>query len=237
MEFKRFLHTFKRMIWLIILLGLLGGGIAAYMSGIINSNNKPMYVADTTIYTLAKAENNQTGIYYQDLTGIRQLANDYQDIIKSEKVTSLIEKEVKDLNLSQSEIKNMISVTAQEKSNIVVISGFSPKPGDAKIISDAAAKCFIETLSNLTDTNMVGVIDTAKEPVFPISDRNGKTLTFGNTDYSLNMILIGLAIGMLTAFAIIFAVDFFDTTIRTCDDIEHYTDISILGIVPNIDTK
>jgi capsular polysaccharide biosynthesis protein len=219
MELRRFINSIIRMLWLIILLGAIGGAIATYMT---NYNNVSMYYSETTIYTLNKVSSvsNENKINYQDILLSRQLINDYQDIIKSEKVITMAEKEITNLNISQDEIKNMLSIRSQDNSNIVVISALSYDPKVAVAVSKAVTKCFISTLNEMTKTNIVGVIDEAKDPAYPLPN-----------DYT-RPILLGVVFGIVIAVLIIYIVDFFDTTIRFHEDVEHYTKLSILGVIP-----
>lgn len=219
MELKRFIYSMIRMFWLILLMCAIGGGTAAY---IVDFTMVPMYSASTTVYTLNKSGsmNNQPRIDYQDIITSRQLSNDYQDIIKSEKVISMTQSEIRDLNISQLELKEMISVSSQDNSNIIVISAIADDPKIATRISKAVSKSFISTLIEMTEMQIVGVIDEAKEPTQPIPNINTKP------------IVLGIACGLGLAILIIYWVDFFDTTIRFPEDVETYTNLSVLGIIP-----
>lgn len=224
MELRRFIFSMVRMCWLIILMGAIGGGIAAYL---VDYKNMPVYSAETTVYTLNKASsiNNQSKIDYQDILISRNLINDYQDIMKSEKVITMTEKEIKDLNISQTELKEMISISSQNDSSIIVISAISTDPKVATLVSKAVTKCFISTLNEMTETNIIGVIDEAKEPTIPNSNENTKP------------IMLSVALGIVIAVLIIYAIDFFDTTIRYYEDVEKYTKISIIGVIPKYGIK
>ena len=224
MELKRFLHTFLRMFWLVILLGLLGGGIAAYMYGY---RTVPVYAADTKIFTLAKgsADKIQDKIDYQDIITNRQLSNDYQYIIKSKKVIEMSQGKLSDMKINQDQLKSMISVSSQDNSSIVVIRAVSINAEEARKVSQAVSSSFVSTLEELTKTDIVGIIDDPELPSSPVKPDNTKK------------ILTGLLIGIGTAVIIIYIVDFFDTRIRFAEDIEHFTKLPMLAVVPKYGMK
>lgn len=235
MELRRLLKSLSRLFWLMVLLGVIGIGVGFFIA---NSDKEVLYSADTTIYTLNKIKspiNGLGGINYQDILASRQLVNDYQQIIRSDKVITLVEKEVKDINLSVSDIKNMISISAQPNSSIVIISAYSKDPKVAKDVSTAVSKCFISTLNDLTDSNIVGIIDEAKVPNVPISS-DYSFLGFGRQREIMSMVLGG-SVGLILALILIIFIDSFDTTIRFYEDIEKYTDCRIIGIIPNHSIK
>ncbi len=224
MELRRFLYSIAKMCWLIILMGIIGGGTAVIL---FDYSTEPIYAAETTVYTLNKGSsvNNQGTIDYQNILISRQLINDYQDIIKSEKVIKMTENEIKNLDINQEELKKMISINSQDDSSIIVITATAGDPKIAVSVSKAVAKSFISTLIEMTETNIVGVIDEAKEPTKPIPNPDTK------------IIILAILFGMGAAIVIIYIVDFFNTTIRFYEDIEHYSKLPVLGVIPKFQIK
>lgn len=224
MELKRFLYTFLRMFWLIILLGSVGLGVTIYLYGY---GAVPVYTADTKIFTLAKgsADSSRNKIDYQDILTNRQLSNDYQDIIKSKKVIEMSQRQLSGMKIDPDRLKSMISVNSQDNSSIVVIRAVSADAGEAGRVSLAVSNSFISTLEELTKTDIVGVIDEPGLPSSPVQPDN------------LKQILMGLLIGIGTAIIIIYIADFFDTRIRFKEDIEHYTKLPMLAVIPKYNIK
>ena len=93
MEIKRFYYSILRMLWLVILLAGLGGGISAYLG---HYTSVPVYSAESTVYALKKsiAVDGKDSVNYQDVMLSRQLIQDYQEIITSEQVLILDRKSV-----------------------------------------------------------------------------------------------------------------------------------------------
>ncbi len=233
MELKRFIYSLARMFWLIILLGTLGAVGAEF---IFSSENVEMYSAETKVFTLNKESNlaNTPGsVNYQSILTSRQLASDYQDIVKSERVIAMIAKEINDPELTYTEIKNMIGMSSEQNSNIVVVHAFSQDPEKARKVSIIAAKCFVTALNELTNTNIIGIIDEPKDPILPIFDDSSLLGRLGDK----KPLVIGSFIGIVLSLLIIFVIDYFDTTIRFYEDIDHYTDTRVIGVIPKYSSK
>lgn len=222
MELKRFLGTFLRMSWLVILMGAVGVGVAEY-----GFRELPVYASDTKIFTLAKnsAGSTQGKIDYQDILTDRQLSNDYQYIVKSKKVIDAAQSQLKDLKITQEQLKNMISIGLQENSSIVVLRAVSENAEQARRVSQVVSNSFISTLEEMTKTDIVGIIDEPELPAAPIQNDNTKQM------------LLGLLVGIGTAVIIIYIADMLDTRIRFCEDIEHFTKLPMLAVIPKYNVK
>ena len=75
------------------------------------------------------------------------------------------------------------------------------------------------------ETNNVSVIEEAVIPRFPIRPRKAVNL--------LIAVVVGLLIGVGTALTI----EYFDTTVKTPDDVERYLGLPVIGIVPQFVVK
>ncbi len=75
------------------------------------------------------------------------------------------------------------------------------------------------------ETNNVRVVETATAPTAPVRPR--KTWNLGLS------IVVGLGLGI----AVAVALEYFDTTVRTPDDVERYLGLPVIGIVPKFEAK
>ena len=75
------------------------------------------------------------------------------------------------------------------------------------------------------ETNNVSVIEEATQPRIPIRPRKSINL--------LISIIVGLLVGVGTALTI----EYFDTTVKTPDDVERYLGLPVIGIVPQFVAK
>jgi uncharacterized protein involved in exopolysaccharide biosynthesis len=75
------------------------------------------------------------------------------------------------------------------------------------------------------ETNNVSVIEDASVPRTPVRPRKTVNLAIS--------VLVGLFVGVGVALAI----EYFDTTVKTPDDVERYLGLPVIGIVPLFATK
>jgi succinoglycan biosynthesis transport protein ExoP len=75
------------------------------------------------------------------------------------------------------------------------------------------------------ETNNVRVVETATRPSAPVRPR--KIWNLGLS------IVVGLGLGI----AVAVAIEYFDTTVRTPDDVERYLGLPVIGIVPRFEAK
>ena len=91
---------------------------------------------------------------------------------------------------------------------------------------DSIAKRMKETgVTGGLETNNVRVVEAATAPTAPIRPRKAWNLGLG--------IVVGLGLGI----AIAVAIEYFDTTVRTPDDVERYLGLPVIGIVPKFEAK
>jgi len=224
MGLGRFLNSIVRMLWLIILLGAIGGGFTAYTS---YYSTTPMYRAETTVFAMSKGSSTDgsKSINYQDVMLSRQLVQDYQEILTSEKVLELAVKQLEKYQITQAQLKSMIQASTKNDSSVIAISAEWDDPKIAAEASDAVTQAFIISLNEITNGSIIGILNQAKVPQFPISDNSNKN------------IIIGTLAGFIVAFAFIYIRELFDTTIRYVEDVEHNMKINVVGIIPTYGIK
>ncbi len=219
MEIRRFMNSIKRMLWLIILFGVIGGGVTYYTS---YYKSVPMYNAETTIYAMSKGSStsNSDSINYQDVMLSRYLVEDYKEIITSEKVLKLAASQLQKYQITQDYLKGMISVSPKNDSSVIGISVTANDPKLAAEASTAVTQAFMTRLRELTNANIVGILDAAQEPQAPISN-----------NYTKNMV-VGVLVGIILALAIIYIRELFDMNIRYVEDLENSLNLKVIGIIP-----
>ncbi|OPX44828.1 capsular polysaccharide type 8 biosynthesis protein cap8A [Ruminiclostridium hungatei] len=225
MEFKRFFYSIRRMFWLVILFAIVGGGLATYMK---YYRYIPLYEAETTVYALNRntAVDAAGGISYQDVLLSKQLLLDYQEIITSEKIISAALSSLKSkYSISGSELRSLIYVKQKDESSILGISAVADSPKLAADASRAVTQAFITSLRELTQNNIIGVLDEAKVPQYPLPDD------------SIKKIIIGIVAGIVVAIVNIYIIDLFDNKIRVPEDVEINTGLKIIGAIPGFGIK
>lgn len=183
---------------------------------------KPMYKSDTSIILVSST--NQTTANFNDLQANKNLVTTYSEIIKSRKVLEPVIENL-DLDYSYATLKSSVSVGAIGDTQMIQISVSDRKPEKAKKIADEIADVFIKEIKDIYKLDNVKIVDNAVIATKP---------------YNINHIkdnVIFVAIGLIIACGIIFIVFYFDTTIKTGDEIENKLGLTVIGIVPRVDKE
>ncbi len=77
-------------------------------------------------------------------------------------------------------------------------------------------------IKGATETAGIKMIDPPKRPIAPLPSR---TKTY---------ILFGAVIGLLLGIGAAYSLEYFDNSIRTSEEVQRYTDLSVLGTIPQI---
>ena len=193
---------------------------------------KEMYTSHAKIYVDNKAtqiletpegiDNNTANLY--DLTTAEMLVNTYIEVLNSNGFGELI-KEKTDLPYSAGAIKSMITYSRVEETGVIYIDVTAPTAKDAYEICSSVLLFANEQIENVMKVGSVKPIDSAtlpKEPSYPSDIKNTA---------------IGLLLGLLISFGIIYVINYFDVHIKTVEDIENKYDLVVLGTIPNMFTN
>ena len=219
-DLKEVLNYYKSKIaWIIItvLLIVAIGNVYRIMT------RKPMYKSDTSII-LVSSNTSQTTASFNDLQVNKNLVTTYSEIVKSRKVLEVVIENL-DLDYSYNTLKSKVGVAAVGDTQIIQISVSDKKPEKAKRIADEIANVFIEEIQDIYKLDNVKIVDKAVIATKP---------------YNINHIkdnIIFVAIGLIISCGIIFIVFYFDTTIKTSEEIENKLGLTIIGTVPRVDKE
>lgn len=206
-------------LWFIILMGLIGGLAMLIISKFVMA---PVYQSTTKVYVLSKQDSST--VTSTDLQLGSQLTKDYMELVKSRMVTEEVISEL-GLDLTHEQLVNMISVETPQDTRILKITVSNTDAYLAKQIANAVRIAASEHISNTMDSDAVNVVDEANIPTAPSSPNVTK-----NT-------LIGVALGLIVAIAIVFLIYILDDTIKTPDDVEKFLNLSVLGSIPVLETE
>lgn len=223
MEIRRLFYSIMRNWWLVALLALVGGGL-----GFLNVFlAKPVYQADATLYIMNRDKILTTGepLSTQDLAVSQQLVQNYTEIIFSRAVASAVLRDLENYNLTREQLLASINLNSNKGSNILTISATADEPGLAAAIANAAAREFTDKIRQLTNSDNVGILDEAQVPEYPVGSN------------SLKKALIGLLAGLVAALGIIYVREYFDTTVRSAEDIENGLKVRVIGLIPEHDIQ
>lgn len=223
MGIRQIFYSVARKWWLMVLLALIGGGIG-YLSVY---NTKPVYQADTKLYimNLDKVTTKGQSLSPSDIELSQKLVRQYYEIIYSRSVTSAVAQEVKEYNLSENAILSMVSIASKLDSNVFTITARWYDPAIAAAVANATGRAFSTQIRQLSNSDNVGILDEALVPKYPVPHNRS------------SIIFLGLLMGLMVAFGIIYIIEYFDTTVRSAEDIVKGLKVRVIGIIPEHDMR
>lgn len=193
--------------------------LVALLLGIVYSQfiQTPLYQSYTTI--LLTKESDSSSITATDITLNRNLVDTYREIIKSRNVASQV---INNLNLDYSvdELNNKISVTNINDTEIIKITVTNEDRELAMDIANEISKVFNNEIVKLYNIQNIGIVDKAEIAAVPY---NVSVLKQG---------LIAGAIGLVLGAGIVFIMFYFDTTVKSSDEIEEKLGLPVIGEIP-----
>lgn len=207
-------YYLSRMGWVLftIVIVMIGGNLFNYYTRV------PMYQSSTTII-LAKEDKEEDKYTQTDAMLNQKLISTYREIIKSRTVLRQVIKN-ENLKYSVEELSNCISVTNVEDTEIIKITVSNKDKNHAVRIANAIAPIFKEEVMKIYNINNVSVLDkaiVAKDP------------------YNINYLkenVIYVLIGFVLASGVIFTIFYFDTSIKSTEELEDKLGLTVLGVVP-----
>ena len=179
---------------------------------------KPMYQSETTVVLVSDDGTSGGG------TTTQSLVSTYSEIVKSRRIA---DKVIKDLSLDYTidELLNNITVSNTSDTEIIKIVVKDQDKALAADIANEIVKVFGEEIKDIYRLQNVSVIDVAEEAEEP---------------YNINMVkdlVIYLLVGIVLSCGAVFVVYYFDTTIKSAEEVEKKLGLPVFGIVPRVKYK
>lgn len=215
---KDLLNYFKSKLVYILLIVL-----ATTLLGVIYKTmiEKPIYKSTTSLILTGFTDSNGNDtINNNDLTINQKLLATYQQIAKSRKVLLQVISEL-NLDYSAEELAQNISVTGVADTEIIKITVSDGNANRAYHIAKKVANIFSDEVRDFYKASNVSVLDVPEVAEAP------SNMSFAKA------ILIFIVGGLILASLVIFVVYYFDTTIKTTEQLETRLDIPVLGSIPN----
>ena len=216
-DLKDLFDYFKgRISWIIIAvaLAIVVGNIYTIFTRV------PMYKSSTSLVLVS--ENNDSSTYNNsELQLNKNLVGTYSEIIKSKMIMSEVISNL-DLDYTPTLLQSRVSVSSVNNAEIIRITIIDPDNKLSAKIADATAEVFVKEINNFYKLNNVAVLDKAE---------------VAKTAYNVNYFkdnAIYFLIGLVISCGIIFIFFYFDTTIKTSDEIEKKLGMTVIGIVPKV---
>lgn len=186
---------------------------------------KPKYESTTSLILAGFNQNDTTSsIDNNELTINQKLVSTYQQIAKSDKVLSQVIKELK-LDYKLEDLADHITVSSVTDTEIIEITVIDTNAKRAHKIVSKIAEVFSEEVKEIYNVSNVSILDEARIA----KEKSNLSLT--------KSIIIFIAVGIVLGIGIITICFYFDTTIKTSEQIEAKFDIPLLGTIPNLEDK
>ena len=205
--------------FLIALVAIVTGVVAfAYSSFIV----KPEYTSTTRIYVVNRNQGDKSGLTNQDLQAGSYLVKDYREIILSQDVLEKVATDLK-LDLPPKGLASKIKVTVPADTRIVSISVTDRAPEEASRIANSLREVAAQKIISVTRVSDVTTLEEARPATSPSSPNIHR-----NT-------MVGFLAGAVVMIVTVLLVELLDTRVKRPEDIEDVMQITLLGVVPNLD--
>ena len=218
---KDLLSYFLTKIWILIIIVVLALIIGNVYSLYVKV---PLYQSKTKL-VLVSESNAQSGMTQSDVMLNNNLVATYSEMIKSRDILNQVIKNLDLANETAESLSSKIDVSTTTNTQTIIISVSDTDGETAKLISDEVAKVFAAEIKKIYKLDNVHIYEKAIVPENP---------------YNMNIVkenVIYSAVGIVLGGAIIFILFFFDTTIKSSEDIEEKMELNVLGVVPKVSNK
>ena len=179
----------------------------------------PLYKSTATL-VLTRADSGESSAITQNDVNLNQkLVGTYSEIIRSRRVLNKVIKNLK-LDTTWDVLQKRVSVSNKADTELISITVVSEESKIAPDIANEIADVFSDDIVTIYNIQNISIIDYAIESQKPY-----------NISYTKQTIIAFLA-GVVISCAIIFVMFYFDTTIKSSDDIEEKLGITVIGTVP-----
>lgn len=182
----------------------------------------PIYEANTRLVLTGVAESNKSnvdsGTTLNDVNLNSKLVATYREIIKSKTILKDVINTL-DLDYTADALAENISVSTVSDTEMIIITVESSKAEETATVANELAKVFSEQIKEIYKIENISVIDKAEVPTVP-SNIN-----------IVKQVVIYFLIGIVLSCAIVFAMFYFDTTLKDGSQVEKLG-LTVLTTIP-----
>ena len=187
----------------------------------------PKYSAYTKLLLATNSKGEEDSITTSDVTLNSNLVSTYRDLVASNRIVREV---ISNLGLDASlenTVRQSISVTAEKDTEIIKISVTNEDPVIAAKIANEVANVFIDAIKEFYGIENVHVVDEAEVPGAPSNINHIKD------------VVIFMVVGAVVAVMYVLVLNMLDTTIKSAQDIEKASNLTVLVSIPfyNMDAE
>lgn len=186
----------------------------------------PMYKSEATLVLVSDdgLSSGNSQLSQSDLTLNKNLVSTYSEIAVSRGIMDKVIKNLA-LNYTIEQLQSHVTVTTVKDTEIIKIQVVDADKGLAADIANEIVKVFGEEIKNIYKLQNVSTVDEAEESDAP---------------YNINVvkdIVIYIMVGAVLALGSVFVVFYFDTTIKSPEEIENKLELPVLGVIPKVTSR
>ena len=178
---------------------------------------QPLYKGETTLILVQ--DNSNTPMTQTDVTLNQRLVATYSKIVKSRKVINETISRL-GLDLTYDELVSKVSVSSESNTEIMKITVSDRNADNAAALANSIASAFKNEVTDIFNLQNVSTIDRAEVEEDPYNI------------HTLRDSVIFFVVGLVLAIAVVFVIYYFDTSIKSSEELEEKLNITVLGSVP-----
>lgn len=184
----------------------------------------PMYHSSTTLILVSNDNSQNSTMLQSEVTLNKNLVATYSEIVKSRTVLTKVIDELH-LDTDVANLSNQITVTSVENTEIIKIEVSDESAEKARKIAETTAEVFKDEVQKIYNLTNVSVVDKAYLAEKPYNINPIKQLT------------IFTGAGIVAGAFILFLIFYFDTSIKSSEEIEEKLSLPVVGKVVLVETK
>lgn len=226
LDLKEILEAFWNKKWIVIILMIIGAVFGfIYTKYLV----EPKYTSSVTLIlskpvNADESQNSDLSITQSDISLNQKLISTYGEIIKSRKVLEQVINNLS-LDMDYDSLFKCFSTNAVEDTDVVKVSVTTNSPTKSASIANEAVNVFSGEVVKIYNIKNVSIIDEGQADYEPVNVNMAKNIIV----FALLFFTIGVAI--------VFAIYYFDNTIKSKEEIEKYLGVPVLAIIPKIENQ
>jgi len=181
----------------------------------------PKYRSATTLVLVSDNGESSTQTTQTDVNLNKSLVPTYSEIIKTDAVMKQVIKNLA-LDYTPAYLKSNITVSTVNNTEIIKVVVTDPDKSLAADIANEIVKVFSNQIKSIYKLQNVSQIDVAAEAGSP---------------YNINIVkdlVIYILIGLVLSFGLVFVIFYFDTTVKSSEEIENKLGLPVMGVIPKV---
>ena len=171
-----------------------------------------------TLFIQKPVYESNDGLTNNDVTLNQNLVNTYSEVIKSKRIINQVISNL-DLKSNYKEVSDMVNVSSLNETEIIRVGVITRDKKLSKRIANEIANVFVGEVPTLFNISNVNILDKAEIAKVPYNV------------HVLKQFAISIVAGLVIGCAIVFMMFYFDTTVKTKEDIETKIGLSVLGTI------